>query len=305
MRSSIISILKIVFTLLVCFLLVSKIDLHQFYLSLVNVNPAYLILSTILWPVSLIISSLRWKVVLDSYGIKVKLNDLFDLYWIGAFFNNFLPSSFGGDGYKAYYLNKRFRNRKTIIVSSLVIERGMGFLALIVTGLIAGFSFLNIVIGIPVVLLLYSMQVVGLIVFTTVLVVKPEIKFGSSNSFLSKISAFLNSIQSFGENRQAMLTSMVYSVLFVIISIFSTYLIFLAFGVTVQLGILFLVLPMIHFSELVPFTINSLGIKEGLAVYLFTLFSLDPAVVLSVFVVTRIMLLLMSLTGGLRFSAIS
>src|SRR5438105_13755121 len=46
----------------------------------------------------------RWHVILQAIGITIPMGRLFEQYLIALFFNNFLPTSFGGDVSKVYYL---------------------------------------------------------------------------------------------------------------------------------------------------------------------------------------------------------
>lgn len=50
--------------------------------------------------------ALRWQMVVRSLGLEMGIARCLKLYFLGLFFNNFLPSGVGGDFVKAYYLSK-------------------------------------------------------------------------------------------------------------------------------------------------------------------------------------------------------
>jgi uncharacterized membrane protein YbhN (UPF0104 family) len=81
----------------------------------------------------------------------------------------------------------------------------------------------------------------------------------------------------------------------------SIYLAFLAFNYEVSMALLFFVMPLLNFSEFLPFSINSLGIKEGVGIYLFSLFEVNKEIVLLVLLTSRALLAICSITGGLRY----
>jgi uncharacterized membrane protein YbhN (UPF0104 family) len=51
---------------------------------------------------SITISTYKWDIILQVHKIFFKFNALHKIYFIATFFNNFLPTSIGGDGYRIY-----------------------------------------------------------------------------------------------------------------------------------------------------------------------------------------------------------
>ncbi|MGB0430102.1 MAG: lysylphosphatidylglycerol synthase transmembrane domain-containing protein [Bacteroidia bacterium] len=99
-------------------------------------NLFYLIAAFILFNLSKIISSIR----LNRYFkcIKVQLPEGFNLklYYLGMFYNLFLPGGIGGDGYKVYYLQKHHGGNTKKLIAATLLDRlsgvvVLGFLALI------------------------------------------------------------------------------------------------------------------------------------------------------------------------------
>ncbi len=72
----------------------------------------------------------RWWLLLSAAGLDVSLGEAIRSYLIGVFANNFLPSTIGGDATKIYYLGRAHGYRT--IVATVVVDRllGLGSLAL-------------------------------------------------------------------------------------------------------------------------------------------------------------------------------
>ena len=53
-----------------------------------------------------VIYALRWYVVLSALRVPVSAAATMNMFFVGVFFNNFLPSTMGGDSVKVYYLGR-------------------------------------------------------------------------------------------------------------------------------------------------------------------------------------------------------
>jgi uncharacterized protein (TIRG00374 family) len=75
----------------------------------------------------------RWWLVLTITGADVPLSTAIQQYFIGVFVNNFLPSTVGGDMAKVYYIGRQHGYRA--VAASVVVDRvlGVGILAILAT----------------------------------------------------------------------------------------------------------------------------------------------------------------------------
>jgi len=254
----------------------------------------------LLWPLSVYISTLKWKTALEHYRINIKFHKLFDLYLVGSFFNNFLPTSIGGDSYKFLFLNKKIRGKKAQILSSIIIDRGFGFLTLIMFGLFSGIFFIK-----KYYQSYFSISSFFLIIFLILLVFLLfftgfQIKQNFGFSIINKAIKLVNVILSFRDTKKIFLL-VLYSFFFLLIGIFSIYICFLAFNYKISILVLFFIIPLINLSELFPFSINSLGIKEGFGIYLMSIFNIDITIGLAVLLTSRSLVMFGSLIGGIRY----
>ncbi|HEX8911197.1 MAG TPA: lysylphosphatidylglycerol synthase transmembrane domain-containing protein, partial [Humisphaera sp.] len=94
---------------------------------------AYLAAGILLLPLSYLITSYRWHVLLEAQQIHIGMARTFVINMVGAFYNSFMPGSTGGDLAKAYYAAKHTTHR-TRAVLTVIVDRVMGLLALLVLG---------------------------------------------------------------------------------------------------------------------------------------------------------------------------
>jgi uncharacterized protein (TIRG00374 family) len=96
-------------------------------------RPWLLILAVVIFPVTFIVTSVRWHRLLLALDIQLTLARAFALNMVGAFYNTFIPGSTGGDVLKAYYASKQTTHR-TRAVMSVFVDRIIGLLCLVIMG---------------------------------------------------------------------------------------------------------------------------------------------------------------------------
>jgi glycosyltransferase 2 family protein len=74
----------------------------------------------------------KWGLVLGAMGFRVPFWRLAEQYLLGTFFNNFFPSTFGGDAARVYYLGRQ--EGYATVATSVLVDRGLGFLSMAACG---------------------------------------------------------------------------------------------------------------------------------------------------------------------------
>jgi uncharacterized membrane protein YbhN (UPF0104 family) len=97
-------------------------------------NPIYIWLAIGIFPITFIITSLRWNELLKIVGINMGASKAFVINMVGAFYNTFMPGSTGGDVLKAWYAAKLAPDKRTRAVISVIVDRVVGLIALIILG---------------------------------------------------------------------------------------------------------------------------------------------------------------------------
>jgi glycosyltransferase 2 family protein len=76
-------------------------------------------------------AAFRWHVLLKVQKISLSLPRLCGLFFIGMFYNQFLPGGTGGDIIKSYYLLKETPDKKAGALLAVVFDRFIGLVALV------------------------------------------------------------------------------------------------------------------------------------------------------------------------------
>lgn len=93
----------------------------------------FLIAALLVLPLSYLITSRRWHLLLKAMDIHLTQARTFVLNMVGAFYNTFMPGSTGGDLIKAYYAARHTTHRVRAVLS-VIVDRVIGLIALIILG---------------------------------------------------------------------------------------------------------------------------------------------------------------------------
>lgn len=105
-------------------------------------NHWLLVAAVAVFPVTFILTSIRWHRLLRGVGVVLPLGRVFVLNMVGNFYNTFMPGSTGGDVLKAIYAARQTSNRAAAVIS-VIIDRILGLLTLVILGgLMAGYQYL-------------------------------------------------------------------------------------------------------------------------------------------------------------------
>jgi uncharacterized membrane protein YbhN (UPF0104 family) len=89
-------------------------------------NKLWLIIAAVLFTFSKIVSSFRLNIYFRN--IDVNLNEITNLklYWLGMFYNLFLPGGIGGDAYKVILLNRQQKHSAKKLTAAVLLDRISG-----------------------------------------------------------------------------------------------------------------------------------------------------------------------------------
>lgn len=109
--------------------LLNKIDVAQVWEVIQDLQGGILIsVLAVIW-LTLIAIAKRWQLVVRLGGIHAPLSKLTEATFIGAFFNQFLPSSVGGDFFRILAV-RRYGASLNGAVTSVFMDRLFGFISL-------------------------------------------------------------------------------------------------------------------------------------------------------------------------------
>ena len=136
-KKHLITFLKVAFAAAIVYYMVAtgKLDLHQISQISHKQLMIFKVLLTILAVYALV--TIRWYYLLIWQGIPTTFITTARINLIGLFFNSFMPGAFGGDLVKAYYVAKENKEHRTRAVTTIFIDRILGFETLMLVAFLA------------------------------------------------------------------------------------------------------------------------------------------------------------------------
>src|SRR5437879_11398221 len=99
--------------------------------ALRNAEYRWVLMAMLAYLVVEVAAAFRWHVLLKVQNIHLSVPRLTGLFFIGLFYNQFLPGGTGGDIIKSYYLLKETPDKKAGALLAVVFDRFIGLVALV------------------------------------------------------------------------------------------------------------------------------------------------------------------------------
>jgi uncharacterized protein (TIRG00374 family) len=299
----VLTILRILVGLgLIVFLFV-KLDVEKIFFHIKNMDIKYLVYALLPYLLFIIVSAWRWQVLLDHKNMELPFKDSLIIYFIALFFNNFLPTTVGGDVMRVIYLN-----RKTDALGIVIADRILGFIGLFIFGLFAVMylyifqkktEFISLMIVGLAILILITFFLFSKRVYQTF---GPIIKKLRVFRLGERISNLHKTMTKFGSAWGVIILCIIQSIIIQALLAISPYLVLQSMGkFQVTLLPFFIYLPIINVLSMIPVSFNALGVRENAYVFLFQRAGLSGEVSMTVSLVSFFLIFLWSLLGGVFF----
>ncbi len=248
-------LLKLIVAGAALYFVFNKISLKEILEVFSTANWFWLVIALILFIGSKIISSFRLNCFFRIHELALTELQNLKLYWLGMFYNLFLPGGIGGDAYKIYLLNKTFQTNSKALFSAVLVDRLSGmslllFLAAILMGFVpSSYPLLN-----------YSLYLAPLVIVGFYFFLK--LFFKQYLAIFLKVSG--------------------YSLFVQLAQLVSVYFILCAFHIT-ENELAYLVLFLISsVVAVIPISVGGIGIRELCFLYGSELFGLDETLAISI-----------------------
>ncbi|MBI5888722.1 MAG: flippase-like domain-containing protein [Deltaproteobacteria bacterium] len=273
MKKAISVIIKIAVSGAILYALFSRMDPGAFWKTLRAVDLPLAVLSGFIFTFSQFVSTYRWSVILKK-DIGTSYLKLLSIYFIGMFFNNFLPTAVGGDVVKGYYLYRESK-RGDISLASIFMDRYVGFAALILMAAMAvipGYALIEGAgIGWLLVVLIGGFTAMSLVIWvgplhSWVMAILAKVHFYGINR---KIDTFYKVLM--GYKRRPQLLVRIFILSFVVQGsvILGYFILSRGLGMNVGFGYFFLFIPLTTTVSMLPVSVSGLGLRESAFVFLF------------------------------------
>lgn len=262
------TILKIGLSIFLLYLVFTKISFTEIWITLKNVKLTYALLAIVFFLLSQWISAKRLLLFFKEvqFDLSEKSNNI--LYLIGMFYNFFIPGGIGGDAYKIYVLNKKFKWSAKTLTAAVFMDRFMGLTAI---GILLSILIVN---AIPFSYYIWFLPVILLIIIGVSYVIMKRF----FNSFLSVFTRSLS-----------------YSILVQTLQILCV--MSIIYGLDDHLNYINYVITFLVSSVLSIFSFSGIGVREYIFYQASSILDINSSIAVTVGLVFSIITALISFIG--------
>jgi len=310
MKKTIKLFIKIVLSIVIVLFILSKIDINKTLLHIRTISLTSYFLGFILISVGMFLSSFKWLLLLKNIEINIPFSKALKFYYIGSFFNMFMPTSLGGDVVRVAFLGKE-QKKITEVGLSVFTERLLGLLALLSVAIAAfwlNYSFFKetfliylfiffMVLELFIIIFLIKPKVAK-ILFSLFITISTLLKINIVVKLLIKV---YKSILKIHKNPKRVILAIVLSFVFQAISVFVAFVIAEGLSLNISINFFFLFAPIISLVAMLPISFNGVGLREAVSIYLYGQLGINPEKAVTLSLVIFSLLIINSLLGGLVF----
>lgn len=287
------------------FFYMTRQEIPNIVQTLKNLNPPMLAFAVVIFLLTVLLLAWRMQLIFAAEGIRIGFGHASNLSFVGYFFNNFLPTSVGGDIVKAACA-ARITGDAVKSVSAILMDRICGLFTFIMIPSFSLLFYLKKIENRAVPFLIYSLLGVSTLFFVLLFNRSTARRFRFIERILNalkigpKARKIYDRLHNFKNHKGVILRALALSVVGQTIGIFVLYVLALAMGVHASPIYFFMLVPVVHLMSMLP-SLNGLGIREGAYVYF-----LSPVIgkeyAAAIGVLWLALLLLLSAIGGMIYA---
>jgi uncharacterized protein (TIRG00374 family) len=274
--------------------------------TMLNAQPRFLGLAALLFLTSNLLGSWQWGMLLKSQRVQIPFYRVASFYFVGLFFNNFLPANIGGDIVRIYDASKYCKDTSAVFVATFM-DRVIGLLAISFLAVVASafcldhykifLLYLTVVLG-----FLGSLVVVLSILNRRILAVfERPFKLIKAFDIRNRIGRLFDELHSFRDRIPLLIAVLSLAIGIQILRVYVHYLVARSLGIELSPLYFFLFVPVLAALSALPVSINGLGVREGAGVVLFGLVGISAHEAFSIEFLTYLVGVAISLSGGVIF----
>lgn len=301
-------LLKFIFSFsIIAYLLIKIVPINDFLKVLKGANILWLLLSFSLHSLGLLISAYRWQILIQAQGDRVPLGFLAKSYLVGTFFNNFLPTRFGGDIVRIW---DGSRYSRSVLKSSAIVlvERFTGIIVLLLFAFVASLSRLEMAKKIPIIWVSLLVGLLGLLFVLSFFMpfAKRILSKIPDKGYLKKIKAkvfeFRDVVLVYKEKKREFLKALFWAFLLQVNVILHYFLVGKALHLNISFIDYFIFIPIILIILIIPVTISGLGLREGIYIEIFKFYLIPAALAFSFPLIADVAFgLIIGIIGGIIY----
>lgn len=294
-------------------ILISRSDVGELWDTLKRADVGYLFAALGAIFAGLFVSAFRWKAYLDALEIPLAYATLFRLYFVGTFFNAFLPTGIGGDAYKAVRLG-RGKDSLAPAFASVFLDRFAGVVGMAAIGLVSSAYLLasgeadnSGGYRVPLISLGLSILIMGT---AALLLLGGERLLGrgrliKQEGIGGRLRRAMRQIHAAGRHPDSAARGYMFGVLFQ--GLVFTYHVMIARALridAVPIAAFASIVVLSSLATMIPLSLNGLGFREGAYIWALGRYGVEHDVALAFALLVLVALLLSSIVGGVIYVAL-
>jgi glycosyltransferase 2 family protein len=261
--------------------------------------------------VGLFVSAFRWKAYLEALELRLSYGTLFRLYFVGTFFNAFLPTGIGGDAYKAVRLGKDAKDSLAPAFASVFLDRFAGIIGMAGIGLVSSAYLIAASekdqdggFNVPLIALVLSLAIIAAAI---VLLWGGERLLGKGRfvkheGIGGRVRRAVRQVHAAGRHPEAAARGYFFGVVFQALVFTYHLMLARALGITgVPLMTFASIVVLSSLATMIPLSINGLGFREGAYIWALGRYGVTHDQALAFALLVLALLLLSSLAGGIVY----
>ena len=277
-------------------------DLREVWATFRTADVRYILVAIGLIPLGYLSSVMRWRLLLRAQGGDATLPFLFRSLMTGIFFNNFLPSTIGGDAIRAWDTARSGVSRATAL-TIIMVDRFVGLLALLLFAAVGLLGAGRLTERVPD-LAFWVLGVGALMVIAAAVLFLPrlggeKVRRAGGNSKLAKVTEALFAFRGHGK---ALAGAFFWSLCLQIAVVINAWVIARALRMDLDLAPFFLITPLAVFIMMIPVSINGIGVRENFFIFFLAALGVAEGAGLAFAWLDYSLLLLQALAGGLVYA---
>lgn len=255
------------------------------------------------------ISVMRWRILLETKGVRPSFGQLLKSYLSAIFFNNLLPSTVGGDTLRVYD-SWRFGAGRAGAVAVIGVDRLLGILALLSLAILAFLLTPTVVSELPLLSLWLGAGAGGLLLIS-IFLLAPTTVISRLRSRLGNIlpgrfratgARASNAFRELRESPRATARALGLSFMLQLNVILHFFFIALALGLDVPLPGFVLVIPLALAVMAIPISVNAIGLRESAFSFFLGILGVSAAQALAFAWIAFGLVLVQGVIGGVVYA---
>ena len=304
-----VTLAKTAVAVVVILLLGFAVDWRNSVAHLLAAAPIWLALAVAANFAALLLSAWRWERLLQVLDPRLGFYPALKTYWVGSLFGNVLPSTVGGDVVRLALL--RERTGLTNASASIAVERLTGLAMLLVVGLLALIT--------PAAAAMLGQQrwwlflaFAGALAAGILLLFFAPHRFAAAKGnwarqrlahlpqaikLLDTAGAFARALLTYRRRPGALIVTLALSALFYAMLVVFQWALLRAVGADIGPLEVAVAVPLVVLVNLLPISINGLGVTEGVFVVLYSRLGVPPELALSAAILRRLVIVAITAVG--------